>query len=122
MPCALLAGAISQVKRRFKQLKSRYGPHYTKAMVGAAFVALFSPIPGSVLVAVALIVVIAEVHRAISKRDGLYKTRATELDRSMHCDGVLQWNAPPAELTNLGALNGVEQRDRKGNRLEKVER
>ena len=70
MPCALLAGAISQVKRRFKQLKSRYGPHYTKATVGTAFVALFSPIPGSVLVAVALVVGIAEVHRTISRRSG----------------------------------------------------
>jgi hypothetical protein len=82
-------------------------------MVGAAFFALFSPIPGSVLVAVALIVVIAEVHRAISKRDSLCKTGATELDRSMNCAVVLQWNATPAELTNLGALNGVELRDRK---------
>jgi hypothetical protein len=41
-------GAISQVMRRFKQLQGRYGPQYTKAMLGAAFVALFSPIPGFV--------------------------------------------------------------------------
>jgi hypothetical protein len=109
----LWAGAVSQVKRRFKQLKSRYGPHYTKAMVGAAFVALFLPIPGSVFAAVALIVVIAEVHRTISKRDGPCKTSAMELDRSMNCAVALQWNATPAELTNLGDLNGVEQRDRK---------
>jgi hypothetical protein len=78
LPRNVLAGAISQVKKRFKQLKSRYGPRYTKVMVGAAFVSLFSPIPGSVLVAVALIVAIAEVHRAISRRGGLRKTRAKE--------------------------------------------
>jgi hypothetical protein len=82
-------------------------------MVGAAFVALFSPIPGSVLVAVALIVVIAEVRRAISKRDGPCKTSATELDRSMNCNVVPQWNATSTELTNLGILNGVDQRDSK---------
>ena len=76
LPRRVLAGAVFQVKRRFKQLKSRYGPHYTKAMMVAVFVALFSPIPGSVLVAVALIVAIAEVHRAISRRDGLCKTSA----------------------------------------------
>jgi hypothetical protein len=60
-----MAGAIFHVQRRFKQLKSRYGPQYTKAMVGSAFVALFLPIPGSVLVVVAIIVVIAELHRAL---------------------------------------------------------
>jgi hypothetical protein len=103
LPRKVLAGAISQVKRRFKQLESRYSPHYTKAMVGAAFVALFSPIPGSVLVAVALVVGIAEVHRTISRRSGLRKTKAKEFVMSMNCDVILQWNATPAELTNLGA-------------------
>jgi hypothetical protein len=64
--------ASTPVTRRFKQLKSRYGPRYTKAMVAAGFVALFSPIPGSVLVGIALIVVIAEVHRAIARRNARY--------------------------------------------------
>ncbi len=64
LPGKHLAVATSQVTTRFQQLKSRYGPRYRKAMVGAAFVALFSPLPGSVLVAVALIAAIAEVHRA----------------------------------------------------------
>jgi hypothetical protein len=103
IPRKVLAGAISQVKTRFKQLKGRYGPHYTKAMVGAAFVALFSPVPGSVLVAVAAIVMIAEVHCAISRRNGPHKTGAKELVMSMKCDVILQWNATPAELRDLGA-------------------
>jgi hypothetical protein len=103
LPRKVLAGAISQVKRRVKQLRSRYGPHYTKAMVGTAFFALFSPIPGSVLVAVALVVGIAEVHRAISRRRGFRKTSAKEFVMPMNCDVVLQWNATPAELTKLGA-------------------
>src|SRR5207249_5684053 len=63
LPRKVLTGVIVQVKKRFKQLKSRYGPRYTKAMAGAAFVAFFAPLPGSVLIAVALIVVIAEIHR-----------------------------------------------------------
>jgi hypothetical protein len=103
LPRKVLTGVIVQVKKRFKQLKSRYGPRYTKAMVGAAFVALFSPIPGSVLIAVALIVVIAEVHRAVSERSGFPKTSAKELVMSINCDVILQWRATPAELIDLGA-------------------
>jgi hypothetical protein len=102
-PCKVLTGVIAQVKKRFKHLKRRYGPRYTKALVGAAFVALFSPIPGSVLLAVALIVVVAEVHRSISKRGGLFKASAREPIMSINCDLILQWNATPTELTDLGA-------------------
>jgi hypothetical protein len=99
----LLAGVIVRVKKGYGQLRTRYGPRYTKAMVGAAFVALFSPIPGSVLVAVAVIVVIAEVHQAVFKRDGCPEASAKELNMSMNCDVILQWSATPAELTDLGA-------------------
>jgi hypothetical protein len=101
-PRKLVKALIAQVKNRFAQLKSRYGPRYTKAMVGAAFVALFSPIPGSVLVAVALVVAVAEVHRGILPRNGLHKTSAKEIVMSMDCDAILQWDATPGELTNLG--------------------
>ena len=98
----VLTGVIVQVKKRFKQLKSRYGPRYFKAMVGAALVAFFAPLPGSVLIAVALIVVIAEIHRAVSARIGFPKTSAKELVMSINCDVILQWHATPAELTDLG--------------------
>ena len=64
----LLRGAITQVKERYKKVTHRYGPRYYKAMLGAAFFTFFLPIPGSLL---ALIVGIAEVHRAISKKGGL---------------------------------------------------
>jgi hypothetical protein len=83
--------------------ESSLRPGYTKAMVGAALVALFSPLPGSVLVAVALIVLIAEVQRAVSERGGFPKASAKELVMSMNCDVILQWSATPAELTALGA-------------------
>lgn len=102
LPRRVLTGVTAQVKKRFKQLKSRYGPRYTKTMVGAAFVALFSPIPGSVLIAVALIVVVAEVHRSISK-GGLFKAIARKPIMSINCDLILQWSATPTELTDLGA-------------------
>ena len=43
-PRKVLTGAIAQVKRTYKALKNRYGPRYTKAMLIAAFIALFVPI------------------------------------------------------------------------------
>ena len=79
LPRKLLTGGIVQVKQRYKQLKNRYGPRYTHAMLIAVFLTFFLPIPGSVLAAVALIVVIAEVHRAISRRGGLHETIANRV-------------------------------------------
>ena len=75
----VLAVATSQVKKSYQALKTRYGPRYTKAMVGAAFVAVFSPLPGSVPVVIAVLMVVAEVHRAIAKRGRLLKFMAEYL-------------------------------------------
>jgi len=66
----VLTAASTQVKKRYLKLKHRYGPRYSKAMLGAAFFTFFLPIPGSSLMGVALIVGIAEVHRAMSRRGG----------------------------------------------------
>ncbi len=90
LPGKVLTGAIAQLKKRYRELNNRYGPGYTNAMLSAAFLTLFSPIPGSLLVSVALIVVIAEVHRAVSERGGFPKTSAKELVMS-NCDVILQW-------------------------------
>jgi hypothetical protein len=76
LPGKVLTAAIRQVKKRHLKLKHRYGPRYSKAMLGAAFFTFFLPIPGSLLIGAALIVVIAEVHRAISKRGGFAETIA----------------------------------------------
>jgi len=76
---------IAQAQKRYKQLKTRYGPRYTTVMVTAPFFALFVPIPGISLLAVALVVAVAEVHRAMSRRGGLYKTSAVEIVVSMNC-------------------------------------
>jgi hypothetical protein len=63
-----LSWAGGQVKKRDQQLKDRYGARYTKAMVVTAFIALFLPLPGSTPMAVVVVAVVAEIHRAISKK------------------------------------------------------
>jgi hypothetical protein len=113
LPGKVLTGAVAQVKKRYKQLKNRYGPWYTYAMVSAAFFTFFLPIPGISLLSVALIVVIAEIHRAISKRGEFSQAIATLLKRaagtyprelviSNNCDVILQWGATPEQLRALG--------------------
>ena len=67
LPRKAWTGNIARVKNGYGQLKRRYGPRYTSAMLGAAFVGVFLPIPGSSLLCVAVVVSIAEVHRAISR-------------------------------------------------------
>lgn len=61
------ARGVAWATKGYQQLKRRYGPRYTSAMLGAAFVGLFLPVPGSTLLCVAVVVAIAEVHRAISR-------------------------------------------------------
>src|SRR5688572_26102963 len=70
LPRKASTGTRGQVQKGYVRLKCRYGLRYNKAMLLAAFVALFSPVPGSALVAVLLVVVIAEAHRRISSRRG----------------------------------------------------
>jgi hypothetical protein len=67
LPRKVATALIAQVKKRYKELKNRYGPRYTKGMVAAALSTLFVPIPGISLLAVALVVAVAEIHRAISR-------------------------------------------------------
>jgi hypothetical protein len=113
LPRKGLVGAIAQVKKRYTQLKNRHGPTYTKALLVAAFVAFFLPVPGILLLSIALLVVIAEIHRAISKRGGFSEAIATLLKRaagtyprelvmSKNCDVILQWSATPEQLRALG--------------------
>ena len=64
----VLAGAVGQMEKRYTVVKNRYGPRYTNAMLTTAFVAFILPLPGSALAGVVLVVVIAEIHRTISKR------------------------------------------------------
>jgi hypothetical protein len=66
-PRKVLTATISQVKKGYRGLKNRYGPKYTKVILAVSFLTLFLPIPGSWPVGVALIMVVAECHRAISK-------------------------------------------------------
>jgi len=99
---AVLTG-IAQAKMRYCQLKNRYGRKYTKAMVLAAFIALFVPIPGIMLGAIALIVVTGEVHRTISRRRAGWCADITRnLVMPSNCDIILQQSATPDQLAALG--------------------
>jgi hypothetical protein len=113
-PSRVWTASIAQVKKRFKQLKNRYGPGYTYAMVLAVLIALFSPVPGTTLVAIATIALIAEIHRAIAKSGGFSEAIATlwkhvggtysrKLMMSNHCDVIVKWDATPEQLRALGA-------------------
>jgi len=101
-PRKVVTAGIDQVKKRYRQLKNRYGPKYTKVMVFAVFVTLFVPIPGAMLGGVALIVVIGEVHKTISKRHALGATVTRSLIMPSNCDIILQENATPDQLAALG--------------------
>jgi hypothetical protein len=70
-PLKVWAGTSALVRKRYQELKQRYGPRYTHAMLGAAFVALFVPLPGCTLFAVTGVVLIAEAHRQASRRGGV---------------------------------------------------
>jgi hypothetical protein len=71
---ALLGGVlgrpIAQVMSHSEGLRNRYGPRYSSAMLVAAFFAFFLPFPGSSWLGIALVVVVAEAHRAVSRRRG----------------------------------------------------
>jgi hypothetical protein len=76
LPRTVLSGTVAQVKKRYKERENRYGPRYTNAMLSVALITIFLPIPGSLLVGVAVIMAIAEIHLAISKRCGFPATVA----------------------------------------------
>jgi hypothetical protein len=78
-------------------------PAMPKAMVLAVFIGLFLPIPGSALGSVALIVAVAEVHRALAKRGGFPGATLRSPVMSIDCDLILQRNATPEQLQALGA-------------------
>jgi len=101
-PRQVVTAAINQVKKRYRQLKNRYGPRYTKVMVVAAFITLFVPIPGAIVGGRALIVVIGQVQRTISKRRALRATITGSLIMPSNCDIILQESATPDQLAALG--------------------
>jgi hypothetical protein len=66
LPHAASTAGIAFSKKFYGRLQSRYGPRYTSAMLSAAFIGFVLPLPGSSLIGVALVVMIAEIHRAFS--------------------------------------------------------
>jgi len=69
--CRMASRAVAIIEEKYAGLKNRYGPRYTQAMLSAAFVGLFLPVPGSCLICIGSVALIAEVHRTIGKRRGL---------------------------------------------------
>ena len=98
LPRQLVTGALAPLKKGYDRLKKRYGPHYTKALLLVVFLAFFSPVPGTTLVAVAAVVAVAEVHRAVSRRRLCRGKRMF-----ISCDVILRWDATPAQLRAVGA-------------------
>lgn len=101
-PRKVVTGAMTQVKKRYQQLKKRYGPRYTKAMLLVVFIALFSPVPGTTFIGISVVLVIAEVHRRVSKRNGPARANPKECVMAVHCDVILEGSATPAQLSALG--------------------
>jgi hypothetical protein len=98
LPRKGLAGAMAQVKKRYHGLRNRYGSGYIKAMLVVVFLAFSSPIPGSTLVGMAVVVVIAEVHRAVSKRGGFPEAIAglvVVVKAHLPCWAMGRWPSPP---------------------------
>jgi hypothetical protein len=91
-------------REKYSGLKNRYGPGYTHALPIAALLALLLPVPGSSVLAVVLVVIIAEIHRTIAKKVRSYQAFATEkFVMSFVCDITLKRNATSAQLAALGA-------------------
>ena len=67
LPREGLTRAVARMRTINRELKNRYGPSYTKAMMSSVFIGLFLPLPGSTLLAVGAIVVVAELHRRLQK-------------------------------------------------------
>jgi hypothetical protein len=102
-PRTIVVGAKSQVKKRYQQLKNRYGPRYTRVMLFITFLGFFSPIPGLTVAVIALVVLIAEIHRAVSRKRRNQEAAKKELAiMSVKCNVIVNESATPEQLTALG--------------------
>jgi hypothetical protein len=62
-----VSGLLKQVCTK---LRARYGTRYAHTILAAVFFTCWLPIPGSSLVAVALVMVVAEAQRAFARSSG----------------------------------------------------
>src|ERR1043166_6298676 len=94
----------TQVKKRVDWLKSGYCRGYATALFVVAVVAFFSSVPGTTLVGIALVVSVAEIHRAVSR--GRRNREATSIKEravmSISCDVIVDRKATSTQLTALG--------------------
>jgi hypothetical protein len=105
LPRRAWVGARTQVKKRVDWLKKRYGRGYATALFVVAVVAFFSPLPGTTLVGIALVVSVAEIHRAVSRgrRNREATSRKEQAVMSISCDLIVDRKATSAQLTALGS-------------------
>lgn len=95
---------IAQLRKLFARLKKRYGPRYAYALLVVTVVAFFSPIPGTTLAGIAGVVVIAEIHRWISKARRFQVSISKEpCVMSINCDVIVRANATAEQLSELGS-------------------
>lgn len=69
-----------RARRVYRRLQHRYGPGYSRSMLMIVALTLFLPIPGTSLIAAALLIAIAESRRAVTgRRAPPAETRAVEI-------------------------------------------
>ncbi len=67
----VMARVIARLAQSGTKLRNRYGARYAYAMLAVVFFTFWLPVPGSSLVGVALIMIVAEAHRVVPRREGL---------------------------------------------------
>ncbi len=101
-PRRLVVGAKLQVKKRYQQLKNRYGPRYTRVMLFITFLGFFSPIPGGSMAVIAVVVLIAEIHRSVSRTRKNEAAKEELAIMSIKCNFVVNDSATPDQLIAIG--------------------
>ena len=66
LPRAAVERIKTKVKEKYAKLERRYGPGYSKAIIGAALLGLPVPLPGASFASAAVVIGVAELHRMVS--------------------------------------------------------
>lgn len=67
LPRDLYLKAVKTAKEKYEQLEARYGRPAAVAIMAAGIAGTAVPLPGTTFVAVAPVVALAEIHRAVSR-------------------------------------------------------
>jgi hypothetical protein len=103
-PRTIVLSVLAWLRNRYDRLKKRYGRGYTHAMFVVTIVAFFSPMPGTTLAGIALVVLIAEIHRAISRRRKNRAAAAPEHSvMPINVEIIVDQSATPKQLRAQGS-------------------